>query len=440
MYVRMLLVLMFGAAAAAGAQEPPGAAVPMTLEEVQARGLANSQRLAELAARREGAEAVEAGRRAASLPMVALVGGYTRTNHVDEFGIAVPGLPPRLIYPDIPDNARARLDLQWPLYSGGRTDALERAARAEREAAGDDLTAARADLRLELTRAFWALVSARETEAVVAASLGSLGAHVADLRSRLDQGLIPPNNLLTAETQQSRARMLDIEAANTARVAAADLQRLLGLDGDTPLVPVATLAPPPAGTESAAALIARARQGRPERSALGRRVEALRAQRDAVASGARPQIAVAGGYDYARPNPRIFPRIREWRDSWDLSVTASWLVFDGGRRRAETAAALAAARGAEARAADFDRQIDFEVRQRRLELESSRAAIAAADDGVASAVEARRVVGERFTAGVAINADVLDAELALLQARLDRTRAIASAKLAEARLERAVGQ
>ncbi len=440
MYVRMLLVLMFGAAAAAGAQEPPGAAVPMTLEEVLARGLANSQRLAELAARREGAEAVEAGRRAASLPMVALVGGYTRTNHVDEFGIAVPGLPPRLIYPDIPDNARARLDLQWPLYSGGRTDALERAARAEREAAGDDLTAARADLRLELTRAFWALVSARETEAVVAASLGSLGAHVADLRSRLDQGLIPPNDLLTAEAQQSRARMLDIEAANTARVAAADLQRLLGLDGDTPLVPVATLAPPPAGTESAAALIARARQGRPERSALGRRVEALRAQRDAVASGARPQIAVAGGYDYARPNPRIFPRIREWRDSWDLSVTASWLVFDGGRRRAETAAALAAARGAEARAADFDRQIDFEVRQRRLELESSRAAIAAADDGVASAVEARRVVGERFTAGVAINADVLDAELALLQARLDRTRAIASAKLAEARLERAVGQ
>jgi outer membrane protein TolC len=50
------------------------------------------------------------------------------------------------------------------------------------------------------------------------------------------------------------------------------------------------------------------------------------------------------------------------------------------------------------------------------------------------------VVGERFTAGVATNTEVLDAQLALLQAELDRTRAIASARLASARLERALGR
>ena len=36
--------------------------------------------------------------------------------------------------PDVPDNYRARLDLQWPIYTGGRADALERAAMPEREA------------------------------------------------------------------------------------------------------------------------------------------------------------------------------------------------------------------------------------------------------------------------------------------------------------------
>ena len=72
-----------------------------------------------------------------------------------------------MVYPDIPDNYRARLDLQWPIYTGGRADALERAARAERGAIGKDLDAARADLRLEITRAFWALVTAREAEAVL---------------------------------------------------------------------------------------------------------------------------------------------------------------------------------------------------------------------------------------------------------------------------------
>jgi len=35
------------------------------------------------------------------------------------------------LYPDVPDNYRARLDLAWPVYSAGRTDALERAAVAD---------------------------------------------------------------------------------------------------------------------------------------------------------------------------------------------------------------------------------------------------------------------------------------------------------------------
>jgi outer membrane protein len=412
----------------------------LTLEDALARATANSHRLAELQAREEGAAAAEAGRTAGGRPLVALVGGYTRTNHVEEFGINVPGLPPRIIYPDIPDNVRARLDLQWPVYTGGRTEALARAARAEREAAGEDLAAARADLRLEVTRAFWALVTARETEQVVARSLRSMQAHVADLRSRLDQGLIPPNEVLSAEAQESRARLLAIEASNARSVSEADLRRLLGIEGEGLIDPVAALASAGASSEAPGALTAAARDARPERRALSERVAAFEARGAAVAAGVRPQIALAGGYDYARPNPRIFPRSGEWRDSWDISVNATWLLWDGGRRRAEYAEALAGVRAARSRMAEFDRQVTFEVRQRWLELDSSRAAVAAAEDGLRSATEARRVIGERFDAGVAISTDVLDAELAVLQAALDRTRSLANVKLAEARLLRAVGQ
>lgn len=442
LFSTLLIVAAIGAAPVERAQgaASPSATERLTLEDAVSRGIANSQRLAELQARREGAEAAESGRQAAARPLVALAGGYTRTNHVDEFGIVVPGLPPRIIYPDIPDNFRARLDLQWPVYTGGRAGALERAARAERDAAGEDLAAARSDLRLEITRAFWAVVTARETEQVVARSLHSMDAHVGDLRTRLEQGLIPPNDLLSAEAQQSRARLLAIEARNTRAVAEADLRRLLGLEGDGPIEPLAALEPAPVAEGSPAALIEAARKARPERRALEVRAEAFEARGVAAASGARPQVGLAGGYDYARPNPRIFPRIGEWRDSWDLSVNVSWMLWDGGRRRAEYAEALAGARGAQARVADFDRQVAFEVRQRWLEVDSSRAAVAAAGDGVRSATEARRVVGERFNAGVAISTEVLDAEVAVLQAELDRTRALANARLAEARLQRAVGR
>ncbi len=424
-------------ASTAAAQEP---VLRLTVDEAVARGLANSHRLAELQARKAGADAAEAGRAAAAMPSVALLGGYTRTNHVDEFGIAQPGQPPRLIYPDIPNNVHGRIDLSWPVYSGGRTDALERAAAAEREAAGEDVTAAQADLRLEITRAFWALVSAIETEHVIERSLDSLAAHVRDLRSRFDQGLIPPNDVLSAETQQSRQRVLAIESRNTHAICEADLRRLIGLDTAPPIEPAAVL---DSATEPAAApeqLLADARTRRPERHALADRADAARAREHAIAAGARPQVGVDAGYDYARPNPRIFPRKGAWEPSWDASVNVTWLLWDGGRRRAEQAEATAITKALDARAADFDRQVAFEVRQRWLELDSSRAAIAAAADGVRSAAEARRVVGERFRAGVITSTEVVDADLAVLQAELDLTRARANARLAEARLRRAAGR
>ncbi len=421
---------------AAVAQEP----LRLTLDEAIARGLANSHRLAELQARKEGAAAAEAGRAVASMPSLSILANYMRTNHVEEFTIVQPGALALVVYPDVPDNYRTRLDLVWPVYSAGRTDALERAAEAERKASEQDILAARSDLRLEVARAFWALVSAIESERVVARSLETIGAHVGDLRSRFQQGLIAPNEVLTAEAQQSRERVLAIEATNIRGVAEADLRRLIGLDGMQRIEPIAALEGAGAVTSTIDDLLTAARTQRAERRALEDRFEASRAREAAVAADARPQIGVNAGYDYASPNPRVFPRVAEWHDSWDASVNLSWSLWDGGRRRAQLAETVAASQAIKARTAEFDRQVSFEVQQRRLEVDSSRAAIDAAQDGVRSAVEAQRVVMERYRAGVVTNTDVLDANLAVLQAELDLTRARANARLADARLERAIGK
>ena len=186
--------------------------------------------------------------------------------------------------------------------------------------------------------------------------------------------------------------------------------------------------------------MAAARTNRSDRKALADRVAASAARSDAAGAGKRPTVAVGGGFDYARPNPRIFPRKPEWNTSWDASLNVSVPIFDGGRTSAETAEAAANTRAAEARLAEFDTMITLEIRQRLTEIETSRAAVAAADDTIRAATEARRVVGDRFSAGVATSTDVLDAQVALLQAELDRTQALAAVRLAEARLSRALGR
>jgi outer membrane protein TolC len=402
--------------------------------------VAASHRLAEARARAGTAEAAVAVRQAADRPIVGFGAGYTRTNHVIPFAFPGAGGRPLVVYPDAPNNYRTRLDLQWPIYNGGQTDALERAARAEASAATADVAAAQADLRLEVARAFWALVTARATAAVLDRSLARAQANVAEVRERLNAGLIPPNEVASAEAQESRQRMLLIETRNQGEQSSAELARLIGENVVQRIEPAADLELEAPASASLPELIANAQSTRDERRAMQLRITAAEEQVAAALGSRRPAVAIASGFDYARPNPKIFPRTDRWDESWDAGISATWALWDGGRARAEAAQARTLVDAARQRLAEFDSVVALDIRQRLLDIDSGRAALVAAEDSVRAATEARRVVGERYQVGVAIQTEVLDADVALLQAELDRTRAIASVRFAEARLTRALGK
>ena len=444
--MRLLLLACVCCLSAAGLAEAQSAAVPISLQDAIARGLKISHRLAEHAAREEAAMAAEGQREAATRPQVSLIASYTRTNHVEEFGVPNASGGVRVIYPDIPDNVRTRVDLQWPIYTGGRLQALVRAAGAEVRAASQDGEAARADLKLEITRAYWAVFTARASQNVVQQALRRTSTHLAEVRNQFSVGLVPPSDVLSVEAQQARQQMLRIEAENILETASADFRRLVGLEPDAPfeLVREAGLEvqDPPYNPQDPpyGALVDTARAARPERKALEFRISATAERISAASAGSLPVLTAVSGYDFARPNPRIFPIQKAWKPSWDVGVQVRWPLFDGGRTRAEAAEAGANRRAAEARLREFDSGIEVEIRQRSADLRSARASVEAARAGVRAAAEARRVLAERFGAGVATNTDVLTAEVALLQAELDFTRAVANTQLAGARLDRAIGR
>src|SRR5688572_3062329 len=218
------------ATAPAFAQAPP---VRLTVEEAVARGFENSHRLAEARARELGARAAATSVDVTRKPIVGVSAGYTRTNHVTEFSVPQPNFTRLVVYPDIPDNVTSRLSFQWPIYTAGRIDALERAAIAEADAAAADIETTRADLRLEIVRAYWAAATATEAVRVLEESAARADAQVADARNRFEVGLIPPNEVASLEAQRSRERAQLIEAQNLRESALIDLRRLIGAPPET---------------------------------------------------------------------------------------------------------------------------------------------------------------------------------------------------------------
>jgi outer membrane protein TolC len=431
----LIAVLLPGTALA---QAP--AAERLSLDDAVTRAVAASHRLGEARARQQGAEAAVEVRRKADVPTITALAGYTRTNHIDEFGVPQPDGRLRVIYPDIPDNYRTRLELQWPVYTSGRTNALERAAQAEATASGAELEAARLDLRLEVARAYWALVTARDTVRVLEAALATADRSLADVRNRVEAGLLPPNDVSRSEAQRARQELLLIEARGRVDSVTLDLRRLLDLPDGTTVETTDGLAVPAPAERDGATLIGEALKQRPELAAIAGRALAQQERIAAIATARKPSIAVVSGVDWANPNPRIFPRQDKWQESWDLSVNLSWQLFDWGRNAAERTEAQFAITALNERKADTETQIRSDVRKQLVELGTTQAALVPARLAVTAAQETQRVVADRFDAGVATTLDVLDAQLAVLQAELDRTRVLADLRLSEARLARVLGR
>jgi outer membrane protein len=187
-------------------------------------------------------------------------------------------------------------------------------------------------------------------------------------------------------------------------------------------------------------LIKEALDARSERQAMTFRMGGAEARQQAALTATKPTIAFTGGVDYADPNPRIFPRKGEWQESWDVGVNVNWNFFDSGRAKSQAAEAASIVNATRERIAEFDSVVAADIRQRLLDLDTSQAMVRAATDAVRSSAEARRVVSDRFGAGVATSTDVLVAQVQLLENELARTRALAGVRLAEARLQRSLGR
>ncbi len=420
--------------------EAQSAPIRLTLDDALARAVDTSHRMGEARARQAGAEATVVVRRKSDDPTATASAGYTRTNHIDEFGVPQPDGRLRVIYPDIPDNFRTRVELVWPVYTAGRTNALERAAQAEATATGSDLAAVRLDLRLEVSRAYWALVTAEETVRVLEAALASAERALGDVRTRVEAGFLPPNDVSRSEAQRARQELLLIEAKGRVQSVEVDLSRLIGLPDAVPITPADRLESAAAGVSDPTVLVAEALGQRPELTALSLRADSVTERMAAIAATRKPTVAFASGYDLANPNPRIFPRQDAWQPSFDLTVNVNWQFWDSGRAVAERTEAQASVTALRERKAETETQIRADVQKQTVELASSRAALAPARLAVLAAEETRRVVNDRFEAGVATTLDVLDAQLAVLQAELDRTRVLADIRVSEARLARILGR
>ena len=172
-----------------------------------------------LAARAAAAEAITGAERGSRLPQVAVSGGYTYANPNRDI------VPPTADWEDTWD---VGVGLTWSVFDGGKRSASEARARAQADAARQQLRELDRAIRLEVTESALELRTAEARLAVAERSVESAAESRRVAGDRYREGVIPSSELLDAEVVHERAALARTEATAALRLAAARLDRAVG--------------------------------------------------------------------------------------------------------------------------------------------------------------------------------------------------------------------
>jgi len=122
-----------------------------------------------------------------------------------------------------------------------------------------------------------------------------------------------------------------------------------------------------------------------------------------------------------------------------FAVTMKLPIFDGGRRDARRSEALSSLRVEEIKTADFQKQVELEIRIALESLDSAEGQAKTAEEGLQLSENELAQARRRYEAGVATSTEVTDAQTRLERARDNKIAALYQHNLARIELAAAMG-
>ena len=409
------------------------ASEPWTLEQAIRHALTNSPdaRIAQhrIAAAQAGLDQA----RAAFSPQLQFQSSYVRTdNPMLAFGSILNqrSFSDSLDFNNVPDqdNANFRGLVTMPLYAGGRNVAARDGARANTVAARHEATAIRNTLEFEVARAFHTVSKTREFITATTAGAQAFETNLALANRRLNVGTLLKSDVLDVEVRLAQAREEAVRARNANALALRALRNLLGIEqGDLEIADAAAAVSDPAPDSADF-------QSRAELATSAQKIRAAEAETRRARSGYQPRVSAFASLDYD------YGTVTDGSGhSYTAGVLLQWDLWDGHSTRAQRAAANANLETAREQQRRLRLTLDLELEQARLALREAGERLAVTAKSVAQAAESVDLTRSRFEQGLAISTQLIDAETALIAARVRRAEAEADQKIAVAAVRQALG-
>jgi outer membrane protein len=392
---------------------------------------------------REMADAQLGEARASRFPLLQLGETFIRSNNpVFVFGSLLEqgrfgpqNFDPQFLNdPDSLGNFRSSITFRLPLFDQKQSDTRISQARIGQQQADSQRESVEQQVRFEVLRDYYGVLVAQAKKDVAGEAVKSAAADVKRIGDLVDAGVVVQSDSLSAEVQLAEFRQQQIQAEGDLVIAQAALNTVLGVAVETPQSVTGQLGEKTFNTGTQAELIQLALDRRADLARAGLALKSGKERTRGVRGEYLPRVDAFGTYGISAQN------LANGSSDYTVGASVTFNLFDAGRS-ARLNQARAAENAAAAEAENLASQIRFEVVRAYQQYVSARERVSVAARAVDQASEARRIVQDRYQAGLTTITEVLRAEttfvrarMSLLAARYDHYIGYANVLLATGRL------
>ena len=329
-------------------------------------------------------------------------GGY------DDAQQAAPGIWTK----GIGNNHANSLTASLPIFTGGKLSGTIKQAKANYQYNEVGVQRTYNEMRSTVTDGYFNMLQADNIQKLSAESVTRLEDHLKNVQAQYDVGVVAKVDVLRSQVELANAKQTLIQAENSYQVAEANMNKIVGLPMDTNLKLDNLLV----------------------YNAYDKNMDAAKGALMVARSGHMPQVAASA--------------TQQWSDSswpgddngkWGVGVNVSMNVFDTGVTLSKIHGAEADLKKAEETYRNAVDSVNLDVRSNYLGLREAEKRISTTKLAVEQADEDYRIAQLRYMSGVGTNTDVLDAQVALTQAKTNYTQALYDYNTSKTALETSIG-
>ena len=326
-----------------------------------------------------------------------------------------------------------KLTASMPLYTGGKLSGSIKQAKAGYLISEQGLQKAYNDMRTTVTNGYFDMLQADNMQQLGRESVTRLADHLKNVEAQYEVGVVAKVDVLRSQVELANAKQSLIKAENAYQIAEANLNKIVGLPMDTQLKLDDILVYAPYENDMQYCLDYAAKH-RPELEQAKQQVEAAKGALRVAISGHMPQVAAVAQQKWSDNN---WPG--DENGNWGVGVTVNLNIFDSGVTVSKIHGAEADLAKAHETYRDTVDLVNLDVRSNYLNMREAEKRIDTTKLAVSQAEEDYRIAQLRYMNGVGTNTDVLDAQVALTDAKTNYLQAMYDYNTCKTNLETAIG-